>query len=512
MSEKQKQELLDRMSKIGSPEQRLIFSYMQHSTEQNTEIIHPSKITNAVLLIALHGNVEHKTQLPAAQATQAAQAAAHQATKKTRMYMHMASIGSCANVVKPFVDVLIPIIHSFIEQISNGQDVKLYFCTLAVIFGVYAARFKLLEDDERAFLISDMNGNGNGKDDLEYIYSLDRGTQKDNDFNIVLHYMYQDRHYRTPVNFFLEGTEGSTPIHMDMLMNILDPIQNLYVIDLACKTITDDNTRSFRHIRFNESRDHDIHCPDNYIVISKKNVNRFTQQQQQRAAQDSARPQSARPESGGPIRPESGGPIRPESARPNGRHHPYRQQQPTRPAWTGGIGGAKLTNTLLKLSRYIKERQVAFHPTLRIRKAALEEINGNIVEYALNKVVRGKLSSTSTIQNKMRKLLVENVMESIQKKYEKFKMKTEKMEEILNKEEKYLHKRIASYVKENKIELGKDKNQTMVLLTVMVGKLVDIACKRAGSDLKKQSTNKKNRVMTIESSNVENIKSELFKK
>ena len=70
MSEKQKQELLDRMSKIGSPEQRLIFSYMQHSTEQNTEIIHPSKITNAVLLIALHGNVEHKTQLPAAQATQ----------------------------------------------------------------------------------------------------------------------------------------------------------------------------------------------------------------------------------------------------------------------------------------------------------------------------------------------------------------------------------------------------------------------------------------------------------
>ena len=182
------------------------------------------------------------------------------------------------------------------------------------------------------------------------------------------------------------------------------------------------------------------------------------------------------------------------------------------PACTEGIGGNKLENTLLKLSRYIKERQVAFHPTLRIRKAALEEINGNIVEYALNKVVRGKLSSTSTIQNKMRKLLVENVMESIQKKYEKFKMKTEKMEEILNKEEKYLHKRIASYVKENKIELGKDKNQTMVLLTVMVGKLVDIACKRAGSDLKKQSTNKKNRVMTIESSNVENIKSELFKK
>ena len=174
-------------------------------------------------------------------------------------------------------------------------------------------------------------------------------------------------------------------------------------------------------------------------------------------------------------------------------------------------GGNK--KTTIKLSRYIKERQVAFHPTLRIRKGALAEINDNIVEYALHKVVRGRLSSTSAIQSKMRNLLVENVVDSIQKKYEKFKIKTEKMEEtLLNKDEQYVHKKINSYLRKMKIELlGKDKRNSMVLLTVMVGKLVDVACRRSGSDLKKRSTKKNNKVMTIiESSNVENIKSELF--
>ena len=176
-------------------------------------------------------------------------------------------------------------------------------------------------------------------------------------------------------------------------------------------------------------------------------------------------------------------------------------------------GGGKLeNNTLINIKRYIKERQVAFHPTLRIRKGALVELNDNIVEYALHKVVKGRLSSTSTIQSKMKKLLVENVMESIEKKYEKL-IKTEKMEEkLLNKEEQYVHKKINSHLRKiNIVLLEKYKRNSMVLLTVMVEKLVDVACKRAGSDLKKRSTNKKNKVMTIESSNVENIKPELFK-
>ena len=112
----------------------------------------------------------------------------------------------------------------------------------------------------------------------------------------------------------------------------------------------------------------------------------------------------------------------------------------------------------------------------------------------------------------MKKLLVENVMESIEKKYEKL-IKTEKMEEkLLNKEEQYVHKKIKSHLRKiNIVLLEKYKRNSMVLLTVMVEKLVDVACKRAGSDLKKRSTNKKNKVMTIESSNVENIKPELFK-
>ena len=174
-------------------------------------------------------------------------------------------------------------------------------------------------------------------------------------------------------------------------------------------------------------------------------------------------------------------------------------------------GGKKLENTL-KLSRYIKERQVAFHPTLRIRRAALEEINGNIVEYALHKVVKGRLSSTSAIQSKMRKLLVENVMEGIEKKYEKLMIQTEKTEEkLLNKEEQYVHKKINSYLRKMKIELlGKDRKKSIVLLTVMVGKLVDVACKRAGSDLKKRNRNNNKKINTIEISNVENIKSEIM--
>ena len=204
-----------------------------------------------------------------------------------------------------------------------------------------------------------------------------------------------------------------------------------------------------------------------------------------------------------PVIPISKQPSRSQSARPQSKIQPRE-------------GGKKLENTLLKLSRYIKERQVAFHPTLRIRKAALDEINGNIVEYALHKVVKGRLSSTSTtkiIRSKMRQLLVENVMESIQKKYDKLLIKTEKTEEILlNKEEQYVHKKINSHLRKMKMELlEKDRRKSMVLLTVMVVKLVDVACKRAGSDLKKQNRNKKKTISkTIEISNVENIKSEIM--
>ena len=131
-------------------------------------------------------------------------------------------------------------------------------------------------------------------------------------------------------------------------------------------------------------------------------------------------------------------------------------------------------------------------------------------------MVKGRLSSTSTtkiIRSKMKKLLVENVMESIQKKYEKLLIKTEKTEEILlNKEEQYVHKKINSHLRKMKMELlEKDRRKSMVLLTVMVVKLVDIACKRAGSDLKKQNRNKKKTISkTIEISNVENIKSEIM--
>ena len=89
-------------------------------------------------------------------------------------------------------------------------------------------------------------------------------------------------------------------------------------------------------------------------------------------------------------------------------------------------------------------------------------------------------------------------------------IQTDKIENNLNKEEQYIYKRITAYVKENKIKLGKDKDKTMVLLTVMVDKLVDVACKRAGSDLKKRNAKKNNKVITIESSNVDNIKYELF--